>query len=210
MGRSTDEHFEGILSKIKRLVNGWVPQFLNTAGREVLIKAICQAIPTYSMSCFRLSRKFCKKINSVIARFFWGGDEKKQKMHWRKWRDVSIPKCEGGLGFRDMEQFNQAMLVKQGWRLLYNPSSLCARVFKGKYFHSSDFMSAQKRRGSSLTWRAILHGREALKLGLIKRVGVVVSINAWTDPWIPENYGIRTMVKKSDTNITMVKELMIP
>lgn len=47
LGRSTDAQFEGILTKIKRLVNGWVPQHLNSAGREVLIKAICQAIPTY-------------------------------------------------------------------------------------------------------------------------------------------------------------------
>uniref|UniRef100_A0A8R7VKS3 Reverse transcriptase domain-containing protein n=1 Tax=Triticum urartu TaxID=4572 RepID=A0A8R7VKS3_TRIUA len=82
--RFTDENFQHILATIKRLVAGWAPKLLSSAGREVLIKSICQAIPTYSMSCFKLSKKLCKKITAVMARFWWGGDEKKRKMHWVK------------------------------------------------------------------------------------------------------------------------------
>jgi hypothetical protein len=79
LGRSTDEQFEHIVSSIKKLVNGYVMKKMSSAAREVLVKAICQAIPTYSMSCFRLSKKICKRITNVIARFWWGGDEKKRK-----------------------------------------------------------------------------------------------------------------------------------
>ena len=79
--KSTDEQFEHIVATLKKLVNGWALKLLNSAGREILIKSICQAIPTYSMSCFKLSKKMCKKITLVIARFWWGGDENKRKMH---------------------------------------------------------------------------------------------------------------------------------
>ena len=72
LGRSTDSQFEHIIAKVKKLLNGGIPRLLSSAGREVFIKAICQAIPTYSMSCFRLSKKLCKKITSVVARFWWG------------------------------------------------------------------------------------------------------------------------------------------
>jgi hypothetical protein len=51
------------------------------------------------------------------------------------------------------------------------PDSLCARVLKGKYFHNGDFMTARNKWNSSHTWRTILYGREALNLGLIKRIG---------------------------------------
>lgn len=102
-------------------------------------------------------------------------------MHWKKWQDIAIPKCEGGMGFRDFGLFNQAMLAKQGWRLVTNPDSLCAKVLKGRYFHDSDFMSAANKRNSSHTWKAILHGREVLKLGLVKRIGDGASIQIWED-----------------------------
>jgi hypothetical protein len=64
LGRSSNDQFDHIVATIKKLVNGWAPKLLNSAGREVLIKSICQAIPTYSMSCFKLSKKLCKKDNS--------------------------------------------------------------------------------------------------------------------------------------------------
>jgi hypothetical protein len=80
------------------------------------------------MSCFKLSKKLCKKITAVVARFWWGGDEVKRKMHWVKWSDLDIPKVCGGTGFKDFTLFNKGVLAKQGCRLISNPESLCARV----------------------------------------------------------------------------------
>lgn len=50
------------------------------------------------------------------------------------------------MGFRAFEMFNQAMLAKQGSRLIAMPESLCSRILKGKYFHDNDFMSAKNKR----------------------------------------------------------------
>jgi hypothetical protein len=208
LGRSVDGQFDHIVTRIKKLVNGYVAKNLSGAAREVLVKAICQAIPTYSMSCFRLSKKMCKRITSIVSRYWWGGDELKRKIHWRKWSDIAIPKSVGGMGFRDFQLFNQAMLAKQGWRLMTKPEPLCARILKGKYFHNVDFMSAKSRRNSSHVWRAILHGREALSKGLIKRVGDGTSIRIFDDPWIPANMNGRPLCKLPRAKATMVDELI--
>ena len=39
----------------------------------------------------------------------------------------------GGMGFKDLVKFNEAMLAKQVWRLLTNHSSLFYRVFQVQF-----------------------------------------------------------------------------
>jgi hypothetical protein len=87
-------------------------------------------------------------------------------MHWRSWQWLSTPKSLGGMGFRDFELFNQAMLARQCWRLMTDPSSMCARVLKGRYFPDCDFLDAPRPRSSSYMWRSILFGRDLLKAGM--------------------------------------------
>ena len=78
---------------------------------------------------------------------------------WQHWELQTKPKVAGGMGFRDLRLFNLAMLGKLGWRLLQNPDSLCARVLKGRYYHDTDFLHANRKKHSSHTRRAILEGR---------------------------------------------------
>ena len=39
-------------------------------------------------------------------------------------------KLNGGMGFRNFQAFNLAMLAKQGWRLLSNPDSFAPKFLK--------------------------------------------------------------------------------
>ena len=43
---------------------------LSMAGKEVLIKAVAQSIPTYSMGVFRLPKKLCEELDAMCARFW--------------------------------------------------------------------------------------------------------------------------------------------
>lgn len=89
---------------------------LSQDGKKILIKAVAQAIPTYTMSVFKLPNNLCDKMTGMVQNFW-----EKPKMAWLSWDKVCTPKEEGGLGFGDLK-FNLALLAKQGWRLQTNAS----------------------------------------------------------------------------------------
>jgi hypothetical protein len=80
---------------------------------EILLKAVIQAIRTYSMSVFHLPTTLCKEINKLMQRFWWGHKENNNKINWMSWERMGVSKDKGGLGFRDLVIFNKALLAKQ-------------------------------------------------------------------------------------------------
>jgi hypothetical protein len=160
---------------------------LSKAGKDIVIKACAQAIPTFAMSCFDLTKMLCEDISRMICRYWWAQQENENKVHWLSWEVLPKPKSDGGLGFRDLYGFNMAMLAKQAWRLLDNPNSLCGRVLKARYFPDSSILEATATPGISYTWRSLLKGVELLKEGLIWRIGDGTQINLLSDPWLPRN-----------------------
>ena len=132
-GKITSGTFEHMVERCRDKMRGWSERNMACAAREVLLKTVVQSIPTFSMSCFLLTKKICKSITSSMAKYWWGSSIDKRSLHWLSWDKLEVPKVKGGMGFRNMQSFNLAMLGKHGWRLLTRPDSLCARVLKGKY-----------------------------------------------------------------------------
>ena len=63
-------------------IAGWTRKLLSSAGREILIKAVAQATPMYTMSCFKLPDSLCKELNAMMSKFWWGQKDKERKMAW--------------------------------------------------------------------------------------------------------------------------------
>lgn len=141
-------------------------------------------MPIFSMNVFRLPKEVCEEINGVLAKFWWGNTDKKG-MHWYAWKRVSVPKREGGLGFRDLQNFNQALLGKQVWRILQHPECLMARVLRARYSADGNILDAVQKRKASYAWKSILYGKELVKQGLRYVIGDGTLTNLWTDPWLP-------------------------
>ncbi|CAA7060894.1 unnamed protein product [Microthlaspi erraticum] len=90
------------------------------------------------------------------------------------------------MGFKDLHCFNKALLAKQVWRLLINPSSLLARLYRGRYHRSSTFLESVGGRNPSYGWKSIQAGKSLLKKGLQVRLGDGEDTSVWNDNWLPE------------------------
>ena len=66
------QSFSYIQERIWHKMQGWKERLLLQGGREVLIKAVLQAMPTFTMGCFKLPKSLCKDIESLIWKFWWG------------------------------------------------------------------------------------------------------------------------------------------
>lgn len=106
-------------------------------------------------------------------------------MHWLRWEKLCLPKSFGGMGFRDLKVFNQALLAKQGWRLICNPDSFISKVLKAKYFKHGDFLSSCRGHDPSFVWRSIWGAKSILLDDLKWRVGDGSKINVWDESWLP-------------------------
>ncbi|PRQ57252.1 putative reverse transcriptase zinc-binding domain-containing protein [Rosa chinensis] len=76
-------------------------------------------------------------------------------------------------------------LAKQLWRVLENPSSLVARIYKARYFPHHSFWDAPESIAPSYSWRSIIASKELVLKGMRWQVGAGSSIHTWSDPWIP-------------------------
>lgn len=87
-------------------------------------------------------------------------------MNWVSWDKLTLPKSAGGLGFKEIEVFNAALLAKHTWRLLKNPDSLLGQTLLNKYCRDEVIMECSSPNSASHGWRGILAGREVIKKGL--------------------------------------------
>lgn len=202
------DRFQPTTEKLTKRCLAWDEKLLSMGAKEVLIKSVAQAIPTYIMSVFQLPAGVCEALTRCIRRYWWGSTNGKRKTHWMAWRKFTRAKGTGGLGFRDLRLFNQALLARQAWRLIEYPTSLCARVLKARYYPDGDLLDTAFPTNQSPTWRSIVHGLDLLKKGVIWRVGSGTGIRIWRSPWVPRTPSLRVLGKARPCRLTWVADLI--
>ena len=112
VGSNKSKVFAYMKERIWSRIQGWKEKILSQTGKDILIKVVAQAIPTFAMGCFDITKEICNQISTLICGYWWSNQDKEKKIHWIRWEKLTEPKGNGGLGFRDIHTFNLAMLAK--------------------------------------------------------------------------------------------------
>ena len=126
----------------------------------------------------------------IQRRFLWGGGPDQNKIAWIRWDKVCLPKERGGLGIKDINTFNLALLGKWKLHLLQCQGDLWARVLESKYGGWRGGEEVGRTANESIWWRDIkramghsYQGR-ALQDGFRWKVGAGDRIKFWEDRWL--------------------------
>ncbi|KAL9429397.1 hypothetical protein AB3S75_031248 [Citrus x aurantiifolia] len=84
VGRKKTSFFNEVKLKVVSKIASWQHYFFSSGGKEVLIKAVAQAIPAYAMSVFKLPLGLCDDIQKAMAKFWWRSKEDKRGIHWAR------------------------------------------------------------------------------------------------------------------------------
>jgi ribonuclease HI len=209
-GRMKGEHFQPIMDRFTKRLTNWAEKFMSHGAKDILIKAVAQALPGFVMGVFKMSAGFCDQFERLIRDFWWGDEQGQRKVHWLAWENMIKPKGKGGIGFRDISLFNQALLARQAWRLIQRPNSLCARVLKAKYYPNGNILDTVFATDPSPVWRGVEFGLELLKKGIIKRIGNGKNTQFSRDNWLPRDSGLKIAGLKKNSRRRWVNQLILP
>ena len=98
-----------------------------------MINSILVAITAHILALYLLPKKILGKISSLCLKFFWAGVKDKRPIYLKKREVLERHKAEGGLGLRNALKLNQAMVIKQAWRIHNNMNTLISRLIIGRY-----------------------------------------------------------------------------
>ncbi|KAL0302791.1 UNVERIFIED_CONTAM: hypothetical protein Scaly_3021200, partial [Sesamum calycinum] len=145
---------------------GWNHQNLSYAGRLQLIKSVLSTLHMYWASAFILPKGILKILEKKMRRFLWHGSGNAKVA----WEQICKPKQEGGLGIRSLMIMNQALMLKQLWRLIQNDgTSIWVEWIQRHRLRQSTIWTFNGATGS-WGWKKLLKLRPLLQRGVIYKV----------------------------------------
>jgi hypothetical protein len=101
-----------VVEKMEKRLVSWKKIYLSKGGHLTLIKSTLSNTPTYFLSLFPLPAGIARRPKHFQRDFLWDSPGVDHKLHLVNWKTVCSQIVRGGLGFKNLIQFNKALLGK--------------------------------------------------------------------------------------------------
>ncbi|CAH1422484.1 unnamed protein product [Lactuca virosa] len=172
-----------LVEQIKARIQNWKHRALSFAGRLQLINYVLQSLQVYWCSVVLLPKTTIKDLEKVFKGFLWNGGDLKKGSAKIAWKMVCRPKEEGGLGIRNLQTWNEALLSRQIWRLFTATSSLWVDWVKIHHLRKQTFWEVKSKDLEGCSWSNMLSLRDKIWKHIWRVHGDGMSINLWYDNW---------------------------
>nr|KAJ0201063.1 hypothetical protein LSAT_V11C600298600 [Lactuca sativa] len=165
---------KGLLEKVKKKVNDWKNKSLSYARRLQLVSAVLATIPVYWASVVLIPKGIIKEVESIMRNFLWSSGKNSKGAAKISWKKICKPKIYGGLGLKNLKEWNIALLSSRVWKIISGHDSLWVKWVKYYLLEGRSFWDVGAKDKMSWSWRNILK---------IRPIGNGENIFMWYDNW---------------------------
>ncbi|GJR80293.1 putative RNA-directed DNA polymerase [Tanacetum coccineum] len=157
--RLLNKDYKILVDKVKNRIGDWKNKSLSFAGRLQLYKSVLSSMHVYWASVLIITKGIIYDIQSLICGFLWCNGEYKRGRAKVAWEDICLPKREGGLGLRNLDLLNMALMTKHIWNIVSNKESLWVRWIHTYKLNSRPFWDIPVKNNVSWGWLKLLQLR---------------------------------------------------
>lgn len=176
--------YSPLLDSLSSRFNHWAAKTLSFAGRLQLISSVIYSTVNFWISAFILPKSCIKSIESLCNRFLWSGDITKKTGIKIAWKNVCLPKEEGGLGLRNFSIWNKTLNLKLVWLLFSKSDSLWVAWNKKHWLKNYSFWNVELKSNDSWIWKSLVSLRPLAKRFLRCSVKDGKTASFWFDHWL--------------------------
>ncbi|XP_062119169.1 uncharacterized protein LOC133832910 [Humulus lupulus] len=153
---------EVLSEKMISRIRSWRSRNLSYVGRAVLVNSVLLAIQSYWAQVMILPKKILKRIEQICKNYLWSGTIDSEKPGLIAWKEVCKAKKLGGLGFKNLENWNVSAIGKHVWALAQKKGNLWVKWVHSVYLKDTDWWEYKAPLDSSWYWRKIMQVKEMM------------------------------------------------
>ena len=185
------------MEKLESRVNDWRNKFLSLAGRLQLVRSVLSSMHLYWASVFILPTRIIHDLEQLMRAFLWCQGEMKRGKAKVAWEAVCKPRQEGGLGIRNLADFNIALMTTHIWSILTHKESLWVKWVHSYKLRGRNFWDVPCLGDVSWGWRKLLEIRNKVRPFIWHKINNGKSTSVWFDMWCDQS-PIRNMITTRD------------
>ncbi|GJU50290.1 RNA-directed DNA polymerase, eukaryota, reverse transcriptase zinc-binding domain protein [Tanacetum coccineum] len=172
-GSLSDDECSGIRSVLPFAVGNLPVRYL----------AVLESIHVYWASVFLLPITIIKEINKLLKGFLWNHGETSKGNAKVAWKNICKPKDQGGLGLKNLQVWNKALLAKHVWNIATKKDTLWVKWVHSVKLRGRSIWEVSIDVNDSWGWKNLLNIRDIIRNNVKNIIESGNETSIWFDNW---------------------------